>query len=555
MAEALVPARYQPALRADELIVQDPKDPEALPMDVVFVGGGPAGLAGAIKLASLVREGARNGDGALQDLQIAVLEKAESIGGHTLSGAVVNPASLRRLFPALSMEDFPLRGPVGKEAVYLLSSRRATRIPTPPTMRNRGNYVASLCEVARWMAERAEELGVHVFPGFPVASLLEKDGRITGVRTQAAGLDRGGAPGANYSPAMDVGARVTVLGEGARGPLAQAYLEREGVGSRNPQIFSLGVKELWEVPEPLDRVVHTVGWPLLRDGFGGSFAYPMAENLVAIGIVVSLDYSNWRTDPHELLQELKGHPLFASMLEGGELLEWGAKTIPEGGYHSLPEHFHGEGVCIVGDSAGFVDVASLKGIHYAMESGRLAARAIFDALRKGDVSSDSLAPYSNAIHNSRIASDLFRSRHMRLVFKDGFARGSVKAALATLTGGRYPSGPLRIHADGAEPKRRRAVPDLHASRGRALRVSKADAVFKSGNRTRDDIPSHLIPGEEIPEDLAKMYASMCPAGVYEWTGEGLGVNPPNCIDCKATDVLGPRWTPREGGSGPQYRRM
>ncbi len=545
------PARHQPGLPMDTLIVREPPDDEAVPLDVVFVGGGPAGLAGAIELARLVAEGNEAGDG-VGDIEIGVLEKAEALGDHNLSGAVVNPRSFRELFPGMEESDFPFRRPVGREAVYFMTERGHVRVPTPPTMRNHGNHIASICEVVRWLGERAEEAGVMILPGFPADGLLVDGRDVVGVRTAPRGLDRAGRPGgASYMPPVDVTARVTVLAEGTRGALSQAYLDWQGVESANPQIYSLGVKELWEVPRPLDRIVHTMGWPLIRDGFGGSFAYPLADDLVALGLVASLDYRNARLDVHGLLQRMKHHPLFRGILDGGEMVEWGAKTIPEGGYHSLPERRHGGGICIVGDAAGYVDVASLKGIHYAMQSGILAARAIHAALRANDVSEAGLASYTAAVDRSFIARDLRRNRNMRLAFKSGFVVGGAKASLATITGGRVPPGRIATETDAAEDKVVGAAVDATGP----LAVSKVDAVFKSGNTTRDDIPSHLTVGEDVPAEVAEMYVHMCPAGVYEREGERLRVNAPNCVDCKATDVLGPRWAPREGGSGPQYRRM
>lgn len=549
------PLDFQAKLPLESLLVSGPTGENSLPMDVVFVGAGPAGLAGAIELKRLVKRDAEQG-GTLGDVEVAVLEKAESLGEHSLSGAVVNPSAFHELFPGMPDSELPLRARVDSEAVYLLSERGQWKLPTPPTMKNHGNFVASICEIVRWLGAKAEAAGVNLFTGFPAAALRVDDRagkRVVGVRTAPSGLDRDGKPGSNYAAPTDVEAKVTVLSEGTRGLLAQAWLEWQKVGSKNPQIFALGVKELWETKVPLKQVVHTMGWPLPTDAFGGSFLYPMAADRVALGLVVGLDYRDGGLDVHALLQRLKSHPLVRRQLEGGELVEWGAKTIPEGGWWSLPERRTGDGLVLVGDAAGFVDVPSLKGIHYAMWSGIFAARAIFAALRKGDTSHEQLRDYDRMVGESVIAKDLHRTRNMRLAFKKGFYVGGAEAALMTLSGGRLFGGPRAVEEDAAEEKRI-GEPTTY-TRDAKLTVSKVDAVFKAGNQTRDDIPSHLVVGKEVSAEAANLYANLCPAGVYEVADGKLRVNAPNCVDCKATDVLGPRWTPREGGSGPKYRSM
>ncbi|OLB66658.1 MAG: hypothetical protein AUG85_14460 [Gemmatimonadetes bacterium 13_1_20CM_4_66_11] len=507
-------------------------------LDVLIVGAGPAGLACAIELARLAKA-----DGA--ELNIGVLEKAEALGEHSLSGAVVNPRAFRELFPDVKDEDFPFRQTVTRESVYLLTQRGKFRLPTPPTMHNRSFYIASLCEIVRWLGAKAEELGVNVFTGFPAAQLLTRESTVAGVRTAPAGLDRQGNPTPGGTAPNDLVAKVTALAEGTRGLLAQAWCQWQHVPSENPQIFALGVKELWETKQTLDRVIHTLGWPLPKDAFGGSFVYPLEPNLIALGLVVGLDYRDAALDVHVLLQQFKHHPLMREFLAGGEMVEWGAKTIPEGGFYSLPQRRAGDGVVLLGDAAGFVDVPSLKGIHYAMQSGIYAGRAILQNLKNGT----KLTEYDRLVNASYIARDLYRTRNMRLAFRDGFYLGGLQAGLMTLTGGRFPGGKYEMHADADVPRTLRFAPT------RPSGVSKVDAVFKSGNSTRDSIPSHLIAAQDVSGDVARFYSHVCPAGVYEATENGLRINAPNCVDCKATDVLGPRWTPREGGSGPRYKRM
>ncbi|HQR18590.1 MAG TPA: electron-transfer flavoprotein:ubiquinone oxidoreductase [Gemmatimonadales bacterium] len=549
---SILPSRHQRALPLEKLILAEAPGAEAIEMDVLFVGAGPAGLAGAIELARLARADQEAG-GTLGELNIGVLEKASGLGEHNLSGAVVNPRAFRELFPDLTDADFPFRQRVDSEAVYFLTEGASRRIPTPPTMHNKGNYSASISEMVRWLGAKAEELGVNVFTGFPVESLLVEGQAVRGVRTTPSGLDRDGRPGGDFVAPTDLTARVTVLSEGTRGTLSQAWCQWQNVTSANPQIFALGVKEVWKVSRPLDRVIHTMGWPLPSDAFGGSWCYPQGPDQVSLGLVVGLDYGNANLDVHTLLQRMKLHPLFRDILAGGELVEWGAKTIPEGGYHALPARRSGDGLVIVGDAAGYVDVPSLKGVHYAMQSGMYAARAIFAALKKGDVSSAALAESDRMVDTSYVRDDLYRTRNMRLAFKDGFVMGAAKAGLMTITGGRFPGGRIPMHAD-ADASRSAGEETTLVPDG-VLTFGKLDAVFKSGNATRDTIPSHLLVGREVSGEVADFYAHVCPAGVYERVGNELRVNPPNCVDCKATDILGPRWTPREGGSGPRYRAM
>lgn len=538
-----------PLPQAQFIVHHSPTGDDVVPFDVVFVGAGPAGLSGSIELAKLVK--AHNANGGSLNVEIGVLEKAGSLGGHSLSGAVVNPLGFRTLFPELKDSDFPFRRPVTGEKVFVLTKGHAQRIPTPPTMNNHGNYIASLCECVRWMGNQAESLGVNIMTGFPVDSLLVEGQRVVGVRTTPAGLKRDSQPGSSYMPATDVSAQVVVLSDGTRSPLTQSYLKWQNIRSRYEQIFALGVKEIWKVKKSPDYIAHTLGWPLPRDTFGGSFMYPMSDDHIAIGIVGGMDYRNPKLDMHLQLQHLKQHPLFAAMLEGGQCVEWGAKTIPEGGYHAIPERLSGDGLLMLGDSIGLVNVPALKGVHYAMLSGIYAARSIFKALVAKDVSQKSLSHYDQTLRDSVVLRDLREVRNMRHAFKDGFFVGGIKSVLMTLTKGAFPGDGKHGEEDAAEWKEFGPT-DFPTEK---VGLSKVDAVYLSGNKTRDDIPQHLVVGKDISAEMAEMYVHLCPAGVYEKNGDTLIVNAPNCVDCKATDVIGPRWTPREGGSGPNYKEM
>lgn len=548
--QSISPSQYQLPLNLKKIILENPTpSAEEVPLDVLFVGAGPAGLAGAIELARLVKKANEGGKGPGQ-IEIGVLEKAEGLGNHNLSGAVINPIAFKELFPEMPISEFPFRKPVDHESVFLLTKTGQFKLPTPPTMKNKGNYVASISEVCRWLGDKAQELGVNVLTQFPADSLIIREGGVAGVRTTPAGLNRSGEPGSSYMQPTDVTAKVTVLTEGTRGQLTSAYLDWMNLNSESPQIFALGVKEVWKTPNAPKEIVHTMGWPLPRDAFGGSFMYPMGDGLVALGLVVGLDYHQHNLDVHGLLQNLKSHPLFQQYLKGGEVVEWGAKTIPEGGWYSLPKRLHGDGILFAGDTVGLVNVPALKGIHYAMMSGIYAARTIFDALMAKDFTQNTLRKYDEKIHGSFIAKDLKYTRHMRHVFKDGFYIGGMKAAMLTVFGGHFPAYNGATPADSAEPREVSTTPVEKAAGG----ISKVDAVYLSGNKTRDDIPSHLS-ASDVPKEVAEFYSALCPAGVYEVRDGKLVINAPNCVDCKATDVLGPRWQPREGGSGPKYKMM
>lgn len=521
---------------------------EEIPLDVVFVGAGPAGLAGAIKLAQLSKKENLN-------LEIGVLEKASTLGGHSLSGAVINPKAFLDLFPDKKIQDFPFKNKVTKEKLLFLTKNKAFRLPTPPTMHNKGNYTASLCELVKFLGQEAESLGVNIFTGFPAQSLLLNNNKITGVRTTPAGLDRNSKPGQQHSPPVNIKAKITILCEGSRGSLTQAYVKKNQLENTSQQIYALGVKELWQVPKSLDSVIHTLSWPLDFSDFGGSWIYPMGENKVSIGLVVGLDYKKHSVDVHKKLQHLKQHPVVAKILEGGKILEWGAKTIPEGGWDALPKKLYGDGILMAGDGAGFVNVPALKGIHYSMYSAMFAASSAFEAIKKEDCLKQALSTYQEAINQSFIKKDLYSVKDIRPCFKKGFLLGGFKALLISLKLGFLVCKTKALQEDAVKKKScLSALSDLPKNPKTAI-LTKSDAVYLAGNKTRDDIPCHLNSATDIDKKTAEFYSALCPAGVYEWQNNQLVINAPNCIDCKATDVLGPRWEAREGGSGPNYKEM
>ena len=422
------PADYPPPATAEA--IAPPTDPadERIEVGVAIVGAGPAGLACAIRFGQLLEEAPEVAE-RLGEVPLAVLEKGKQPGSHLLSGAVINPRGLRRLFRGRPQADeFPSFGEVHGEAVYVLSRSNALRIPPPPTMRNHGNVVVSLSQLGRWLGDQAEEVGATILPETAATKLLVDHGTVRGVRTGDRGRGREGQELGNFEPGSDIVAKVTVLAEGTQGYLTGAAVEQFGLAGRNPQVYALGVKEVWKVAKPLDRVIHTMGWPLRTKAryreFGGSWIYPLGEDMVSLGFVVGLDYRDLELSAHDLLQELKTHKLVQRILEGGERLEWGAKTIPEGGFLSLPRQLHAPGLLICGDGAGMVNVPALKGVHYALESGRLAAEAAFAALQPGETPSriGALGSYDEAVRQSFIWKDLEEVRNQRQAFGQGVLR-------------------------------------------------------------------------------------------------------------------------------------
>jgi len=557
------PSDFPPPFSPEDFILE-PTDPvdERIEVGVLIVGAGPAGLACAIRLGQLLDEHPDVAE-RLGDVPVAVVEKGKQPGSHLLSGAVVNPRALRRLFKdRYRLEDLPSYGPVHGEAVYVLTQRNSLRIPPPPTMRNHGNWIFSLSQLGRWLAERAEEGGAMVLPETAAEKLLVSHGRVVGVRSGDKGRGRDGQPMGNYEPGADLVARVTVLAEGTQGHLTGVALDRFDLRGEEPQVWELGIKEVWRVPKPLRSIVHTMGWPLRTRAkyreFGGSFIYPMGDDMLTIGMVVGLDYRDVELSAHDLLQELKTHPKIRKLLEGGERIGWGAKTIPSGGFYSLPRRLHAPGLLLCGDGVGMVNIPRLKGIHYAIESGRLAAESAFAALRRGATPATALASYDEAVKESFIYRDLNEVRDMRQVFGRGFFVGGALASAMTVSKGRLDLGKLRAEPDAEQPLIRTGRAAGYPAPDGKLTFDKLSSVFLSGNKTRDDQPNHIRIAHAVHRDVAEMWVQMCPAQVYE-VGAADGddtvavqVSPSNCVQCGAITAKGGRLTPPEGGSGPEY---
>jgi electron-transferring-flavoprotein dehydrogenase len=561
----VAPAAFPPPFELASVIAapQAPED-ERIDVGIAIVGGGPAGLAAAIRLGQLLADDPALTE-QLGEVPIALVDKGRTIGSHQLSGAVVNPAALRQLLPNVSLESLSSYGEVRREAVHFLTgSSRAIRLPTPPPFHNKGNHIFSLARLARALAEQAEELGVMLLPETGAQQLLVGGDAVQGVRTGDKGRLRDGSPGPAFEPGAELHAHATVLADGVQGLLTSAAISHFGLEGENPQVYALGVKEIWKVPHALDRVIHTLGWPLRAarkyHEFGGSFIYPMGPEHVSLGFVAGLDSADASLSVHDLLQELKTHPLVRKILEGGARVGWGAKAIPEGGFWSLPASVSPPGAVICGDAAGFVNVPKLKGVHYALRSGMLAAETIYEALKRpnADLSArGALGLYDAQVRESEIWSDLHRVRNMRQAFERGLIVGGALAGMMDTTRGALPPGHFRQEADAERPLfdggRRFPAPDG------VLTFDKLSSVFLSGNRSRDDQPDHIRIRRTVPRIVGQAWASMCPANVYEVSDETdehgnveLRVTPSNCVQCGAITAKGGRLTVPEGGSGPEY---
>jgi electron-transferring-flavoprotein dehydrogenase len=546
---------------------------EQLEADVLIVGAGPAGLSCALHLANLIKQ--HNASGAKPELSaenIYVLEKGREIGAHQLSGAIMNPKALAELVP--DFEKFaPLDTPVTDSAALIFTQKSSLRIPiTPPPFQNRGNYVISLNKLVKWLGGLVEAAGVNVFKEFGGADLICEGNGIAGVITEDKGLDKNGKPKANFTPGYELRAKVTVLAEGPRGSLTKQLVAQKNLANINPQTYGLGIKELWDVqPGKIQPgyVAHTLGWPVPTDIYGGGWIYGLSNNRVSIGLVVALEYEDPRFDPHAAFQTWKTHPFVRNILDGGKLVRYGAKSLPYGGWYSMPRNYL-DGGLIIGDSGSFLDSQRLKGVHLAMKSGMLAAETIFEALKKENYSAASLSPYKDKIDKSYIKTELWKVRNFHQGFQNGLLNGFINAGLQQLTGGRGLIDPMPAHQGYGKykPIYGRPAPPRFQGDGK-LTFDRLTDVYHSGTRHEEDQPCHLhvqdlnICATRCVEEYGNPCQYFCPAAVYEMAREGAGVklkiNAANCVHCKTCDIADPYqiidWVVPEGGGGPNYEGM
>jgi electron-transferring-flavoprotein dehydrogenase len=553
---------------------------DLLEMDVLLVGAGPANLSCALHLTNLINahnERAKAAGGKpLDEINIAVIEKAAEIGAHQLSGAVLDPTSLRELIPDFEKHgQAPLEAPIGSEHVYFLTKRGKIELPVlPPPLRNHGNYVISLNKLIRWLGDKCEAAGVNIFPEFPGAEMLYEGDKVTGVRTGDKGIDKNGNAKANFEPGVDIVAKVTVLGEGVRGSLAKQLISRLKLDhASDPQVFSVGIKELWEMPDnrfPAGSVIHTMGWPLDSHTFGGSWIYGMRDRILNIGLAIGLDYRDPRLDPHHEFQKLKTHPFIADLLKGGKLIRYGAKAMPVGGWYTIPQ-LAADGVMIAGDAGSLLNGERLKGIHTAIKSGMLAAETILEALVAGDYSRNMLGRYETRLKEGYVGKELYKARNFHQAFDRGRNIGLVTAGIATLTGGRLP-GRLQIKAGHQHMEK------LNGFKGDRyddlkyddkLTFAKLTDVYYSSTHHDEDQPAHLkvadfnICVDRCTVEYGNPCQNFCPASVYEMVEDKgkrrLQINFSNCVHCKTCDIMDPyqiiNWVTPEGGGGPNYRNM
>ena len=568
----VVPAAFPPPVDSPEEFVKQGLDAEdeLIEVGVVIVGGGTAGLACANRLLQLLADDPETME-RLGEVPVAVVEKAKTCGGHNLSGAVMRPAALEELFPDMTREDWRKEGfaygEVKKEAVYLTpTSKLKLRIPPPPPFKNHGNEVISVSALARFQQRQAEEGGAYVLTETSATHLIVEDGAVVGVRSGDKGRGKDGEPLGNFEPGTDIKAHATVLAEGCWGSLSGAAIrEFDLAEGREPQVWELGVKEVWKVPKPLDRLIHTMGpWPLKISSkygqIGGTWIYPMkdektGDDLVSIGFVVALEYADATTSVHDLLQTFKTHPLVRGILEGGERVAWGAKALPGGGYWSMPK-LSMPGAVLVGDSGGMVDTMALKGVHHSIKAGMLAAESIYAAIKRG---SHDLSNYEQAIEDSSVGRELWEVRNARQPLQKGLLRGGPLSGIQQITKGKLP-GRVNWHPNDEKPMFIGKTKDAYVKPDGKYTFDKLSSVFITGNATRDDAPNHIRVQKHVPRELAETWRWMCPAGVYEIPDDApehgdvdVIVNYTNCVQCGAITAKGGRLTTPEGGDGPLYQ--
>lgn len=534
---------------------------EVMNYDVVIVGAGPAGLAAAIRLKQLEPE-----------LSICILEKGAEVGAHLLSGAVLEPRSLMELLPK-DWQHAPLDAPVISDEFYLLTQKRHIRLPTPPNLENEGNYIISIAELCKFLAKTAEDLACEIYPGFAATEVLfNDDQQVMGVATGAVGIDKSGHKTNNYQPGMHLHAKQTLFAEGCRGQLSELLIKRYHLRQhKSPQTYGLGIKEIWQSPNPIYKpghVIHTVGWPMDHKTYGGSFIYHLSNNRIALGFVVGLDYSNPWLSPFEEMQRFKTHPFVKPMLEGAERISYGARALNEGGWQSLPELTF-PGGALIGDAAGFLNVAKIKGIHAALKSGMLAAEACVNELQKPSPSS-TLIDYPKLFKQSWLAEELYRVRNIRPGFRFGLWPGLMNAAFETFVSKGASPWTFKNHADYKTLKTSKMAKKIDYPKADGkLTFDRLSSVFLSNTHHEENQPAHLkLRDPMLAIDVNyNQYASpetrYCPAAVYEIIHENhhpkLQINAQNCIHCKTCDIKDPRqniiWQAPEGGGGPNYISM
>ena len=559
---------------------------DVMEVDVLFVGGGVACLSSALHLANLIKQHNKRieteGSGKkLDEIMIAVLEKGSYVGAHGISGAVMDPVALKELIPDFLEKEAPLEGEVKKEAVCFLTRNGRFKFPiTPPFLNNHGNYVVSVSKLTAWLSRLVEEDGIDIFPGFAGTEVLYEGDRVIGVRTGDKGIDAEGNKKRNFEPGIDLRAKVTVFGEGSRGSLVKTLIEKFALDDgKNPQSYVVGVKEVWEIPEGRiqpGEVIHTMGYPHKSNTYGGGFVYGMKNNQVSVGLLTGLDYEDPFLDPHREFQKFKLHPYLAELLKDGKVTQYGAKTVPVGGYFSIPK-LTMEGALIVGDSASLFISQKIKGLHVVMRSGMLAAEAVFQALLKGDFSEPQLNAYEAALYDSEVVKELYKSRNFHQAFQKGLWRAMIKAGFQYVLGGRILKNRLSAETDwsrlhtvsdlyGTDSPTKEQMGDIKFDGKRTF--DKETDVYYSGTTHEEQQPAHLkiadlnICYTRCREEYQNPCTRFCPANVYEMevdeeTGEPhMKLNFSNCVHCKTCDIKDPyeiiTWVPPEGGGGPKY---